>query len=185
MSWNGFDTAWLAAHSKRIEAGTRQESPQTNAMPEPVSVVPEPVIVDPGQRQGPRTGGNAPGRVQRLHVPAIAPSINGLYTMHAMSRSIRAKEWKNLVIFCARDQRLQPVEHYPVTVHVVCWFGPGRRRYDWENLALSAKWTGDGLRAAGILENDSPDFIAFGTLESRRTERESYMEYFIHEPNEG
>lgn len=185
MSWNGYTSAWLAAHAKRLEAGTRQKPATARTQPEPVSVVPEPGIVDPGQRQGPGTGGDALGRVQRLHVPAIAPSINGLYGMHPMKRSSEAKRWKNLVIHCARDQRLQPVEHYPVTVHVVCWFGPGRRRYDWENLALSAKWTGDGLRAAGILENDSPDFIAFGTLESRRTERESYMEYFIYELNEG
>jgi hypothetical protein len=122
--------------------------------------------------------------VQRLWVGAIAPSINGLYTMHPMTRSIRAKQFKLLVVAMCRKQGLQPVEHYPVTVHVVCHFGPGRRRYDWENLALSAKWTGDGLREAGILHNDSPDYIAAGTIESRRTESESYMEYFIHEENQ-
>ena len=47
--------------------------------------------------------------------------------------------------------------------------------------AAHAGWRG---LAAGILENDSPPYVRLSTLEPRRTERESYMEYFIHEPNE-
>lgn len=141
-------------------------------------------IAPHSERQAPPRGDEAPARVQRIEVPAVAPSINELYTMHQMARSSRAKRFKALVQICAREQGLRPVERYPVTVHVVCHFGPGKRQYDWENLALSAKFAGDGLRAAGILQNDSPPYVRLGTLEPRRTKRESYMEYFIHEANE-
>jgi hypothetical protein len=142
---------------------------------------PEGEIVAPGTSRVAKTGGDAQLRVQRLWIPAIAPSINGLYTMHAMTRSSRAKSFKGLVVAMAHEQRLRPVERYPVTVHVVCRFGPGRRQYDAENLALSAKWTGDGLRDAGILRNDSPAYVAAVTLQPMRTDRESYMEYFVIE----
>ena len=175
----------LPTHVRRQVEATLGISSRTRDMPpSPSQDTGEGGIVAPAKRQAARTGDESPARVQRLWVGAIAPSINGLYTMHPMTRSSRAKQFKALVVTMCRQQGLQPVERYPVTVRVVCHFGPGRRRYDWENLALSAKWTGDGLREAGILHNDSPDYIAAGTIESRRTESESYMEYFIHEENQ-
>lgn len=131
--------------------------------------------------QAPLNGRDALPRVQRLEVPAVAPSINQLYTMHHQRRGKVARQFKNLVSVLAREQGLQPVERYPVSVLVVCHFGPGHRQYDAENLALSAKFAGDGLRAAGILENDSPAYVSSVTLEPRRTERESFMEYIITE----
>ena len=133
------------------------------------------------ERQTPANGREASERVQRFEVPAIAPSINQLYTMHHQKRGKVARQFKNLVSVLAREQGLQPVERYPVAVLVVCHFGPGHRQYDAENLALSAKFAGDGLRAAGILENDSPAYVSSVTLEPRRTERESYTEYIITE----
>lgn len=185
MTWTTKDLAGLRVIGDTSKPGKRI-SPETRESPPAESTTTEVgYCVRPEPSQAPPRGDDASPRSQRIHIPAIAPSINGLYTMHPMTRSIRAKEFKNLVIFCARDQGIVPVERYPVTVHVVCWFGPGKRQYDAENLALSAKFAGDGLRAAGILENDSPAYVASVTLEPRRTERESYMEYFIHELNEG
>ena len=184
MTWTSNDLAGLRVIGDTSKPATRPRPATGRTTTAPAPLVEFGGIVAPAPVYGATGGDEAPARVQRLWVGAIAPSINGLYTMHPMTRSSRAKQFKALVVTMCRQQGLQPVERYPVTVRVVCHFGPGRRRYDWENLALSAKWTGDGLREAGILHNDSPDYIAAGTIESRRTESESYMEYFIHEENQ-
>jgi hypothetical protein len=182
MTWTSHKLAGLA-----IVGGTgeRRRPATGRSGVEPQLMYPQDEIVAPGASWVAKTGVDAPLLVQRLWVPAIAPSINGLYTMHAMTRSSRAKSFKALVVAMAHEQRLHPVDRYPVKVHVVCHFGPGRRQYDAENLALSAKWAGDGLRDAGILRNDSPAYISSVTLQPMRTDRESYMEYFINEDLDG
>ena len=181
MTWTAKHLEGLRVIADTSKPGTRQKPATERTEPVPLSAYPHGGIVDSRPVSGATGGDDAPARVQRIEVPAVAPSINELYTMHQMARSSRAKRFKALVQLCAREQGLRPVERYPVTVHVVCHFGPGKRQYDWENLALSAKFAGDGLRAAGILKNDSPPYVRLGTLEPRRTERLSYMEYFIHE----
>ena len=184
MSWKASDIANL-----RIVGGTGKRAPHgvstvRKASDDHCDTIGG--ITRQSERQGPANGREASVRVQRLRVPAIGPSINQLYGMHPMRRSQVAKQFKAAAVAAAREQDLQPVGRYPVTVHVVCHFGPDRRRFDYDNLALTAKFIGDGLTKAGILQNDSPPFVSMGTLEPRKTDEPSYTEYFIYEPiNEG
>lgn len=100
--------------------------------------------------------------------PTVGPSLNEFYAgMHVMKRRKTANFWHAAVDACCRQQGIQEYTGpYPVHVDVRCYFGPGERRLDVDNLASTAKLIIDGLRHAGKLKGDSPVFISAITLRS-------------------
>lgn len=105
-------------------------------------------------------------RVQELKIGNIGPSLNEYGRMHYRQRTQLVDTWNSLVAIEALKQGLKPVEIYPVTVEVECYFGTGRRRFDWDNLSPTAKLIQDELVHLGIIRNDSPPHVRGGACYS-------------------
>jgi len=124
-------------------------------------------------------------RVQVLIVAMIGPSLNTYDRMHWTKRDSLHDYWHQMVAREAKEQGLYPVQTYPVRVEVECYFGKGERRLDWDNLSPTPKLIQDGLVKAGILRNDSPPWVACGSMQSFKTKQQSYTLFKIHEPAPG
>lgn len=83
-------------------------------------------------------------------VPGIPPSWNELQRQHRMQQNRLAREWHNTVGWAAKAARAPRYERARVTLRY--WF-PDRRRRDPDN--YSGKLVLDGLRAVGVLADDS------------------------------
>jgi len=119
---------------------------------------------------------------QLFKVPDIGPSLNEYDRAHYTRRKGWVDRWHRLVSVEAKRQGLTPVVQYPVQVVVECYFGDGRKRFDWDNLSPTPKLIQDGLVHAGILENDSAKYVESGTMKALKTKGESYTLFMIIEP---
>lgn len=103
--------------------------------------------------------------IQILRIDEIGPTLNEFYAgMHFRDRSRIKNTWRTLVRLAVREQKIQPVKEYPVSIDCRLVFGKGRRGYDWENAAATVKLVQDGLRHAGILTDDSVQYIRGGRI---------------------
>jgi len=112
-----------------------------------------------------------------LRIPCIGPSLNKFYSgMHPGARKRLADKWHYDIGWLVKQQKIEPLpeEEYPATVQVYCYFGPGERRFDADNLAPTAKLSIDGLKEAGILKKDSAGGIRVVELIPFRTDEQSY-----------
>jgi crossover junction endodeoxyribonuclease RusA len=66
--------------------------------------------------------------------------------------------WRNAVAWIAQAERIPKLLDRP-TVELV-YFAPDRRRRDPDNLCLNLKAALDGLRDAGVLEDDTGEHVA-------------------------
>jgi len=120
-------------------------------------------------------------RTQVLIIPDIGPSLNEYDRMHQYKRASLHKRWHSMVKREAKEQGIRAVQQYPALVSVECYFGPGRTRFDWNNLSPTAKMIQDGLVHAGILKNDSPKYTQGDGMKSFRTDKPSYTLFTIQE----
>lgn len=80
------------------------------------------------------------------------------------------------------EQKVKPITEYPVAFRFVFYLS---RALDWVNTAAMAKAAEDGLRKAGILEDDTKKFVDHGTLEYRKkpkTAEYEYCEIYLENP---
>ena len=144
--------------------------------------------VDSGRSQGglranEKTAEQQPS-TQLLRVPGIGPSLNeyGRSTRGKRQSGKLVSAWNQKVKILAREQGLRTVQNYPVQIVVECYFGDGRKRFDWDNLSPTPKLIQDGLVHAGILRNDSAPYVESGTMKALKTKGESYTLFMIIEP---
>ena len=85
---------------------------------------------------------------------------------HWSEKNTTKNWWRLLVRNALQINAMEPVrdEEYPVTVECRLTFGPGKRRYDWDNVAVTSKLIQDGLIKSGILKGDSPKYITGGRM---------------------
>lgn len=103
--------------------------------------------------------------IQTLSIEAVGPTLNMWYAgAHWSKRSRIKKDWHWLVRNAIDQWKIMPVKQYPIFIECRLTFGKGKRRYDWENCAPTAKLIQDALIREGILENDGPKHIAGGKL---------------------
>ena len=120
---------------------------------------------------------------QILVIPEIGPSLNeyGRSTKGKRKSGKLVKSWNQNIKQLVHEQGLKAVQNYPVQVVVECYFGDGRKRFDWDNLSPTPKLIQDALVHAEILQNDSAPYIESGTMKALKTKGESYTLFVIIE----
>lgn len=101
------------------------------------------------------------------------PSWNELYSQkHWSKRYDLANSWKTTIFWECKDQGLTRVKTYPITIDVI-----SNQRCDLDNICL--KLVIDGLKLAGIIEDDDPKHIDMITIIHDKTQKFTTVE--IHE----
>ena len=67
------------------------------------------------------------------------------------------KEQTNYVWGCCKEQGAKPIKDYPIMISFK-WFVKNKRK-DPDNVCFQKKWIMDGLVLAGVIENDTMEFI--------------------------
>lgn len=97
----------------------------------------------------------APGRSERIFIEYMGPSTNEIYAgIHWRKRQKQADTGHFAVSLVKAKPFRKPVQ---LTFQPVV--GKGGRVRDCSNYSYTAKIIEDGLVAAGILENDTPEFV--------------------------
>jgi len=112
-------------------------------------------------------------RVQILTIyDETGPTLNQFYAgMHYSKRKKLKDTWKLLTRIAVAQQDIKRVEVYPVTIDCRVVFGPGKRRYDWENCSVTMKMIQDALCSLGIIDDDNHKYISGGRIWTKRGER--------------
>ena len=124
----------------------------------------------PGDRPAPgpagegRIGGVSPaaGRTWTIELPAGMPLVSLNHREHWAARNRKARGLKDAAIALARQAKIPPLERIRVTV---LFDPPDRRKRDHDNLWPVAKHLTDGLVIAGVVPNDTPEYVAPGHVE--------------------
>lgn len=109
--------------------------------------------------------------------PFIPPSLNQVWKAFPLGQSWRKTRITHPVedevhaMSVEKQYRPIPQEMYPVREIVTACFPKGSRRYDNSNILI--KTIEDALRRIGLLENDSPEYIAETTIRSVKCAEES------------
>lgn len=124
-------------------------------------------------------------RVDRVQVIKIwdetGPTLNQFYAgMHFSKRKKMKDRFKLLTREAVALHGTQPVVCYPVSIDMRITFGKGKRRYDWENCAVTMKMVQDALCHIGVLHDDNWKYISGGRMWTRRGDR-SCIEIAIRE----
>lgn len=93
----------------------------------------------------------------RLEVPQMYPLMNSNHRPHPMVRARQTRQWRELGCVRAQAVRLQPITgrvRIVVTIHTAT-----ARTYDAGNYYPTAKALIDGLRDAGVLVDDSNEYV--------------------------
>ena len=94
-----------------------------------------------------------------LHLNDLGPSLNEWYGKgHWTKRAALAKYWHALVAFAVRDQGISKINK-PVILTMIFEHGKSQMLRDVSNCAAAAKLVEDGLVRAGVLEDDSPQYV--------------------------
>lgn len=122
-------------------------------------------------------------RVQILKIHGeTGPTLNKFYAgMHYSKRKQIKDAWKLLTRIAVAKQGTLPVETYPISIDCCILFGPGKRRYDWENCAATMKLIQDALCSLGILTDDNHKYIIGGRLWTERSDEESCVQIALRE----
>lgn len=95
-----------------------------------------------------------------IRIDEIGPSLNNWYAGSHWAQRKKVKDrWRLLVREAVAGCEAVDEEDYPVSIEVTCRFGKGRRGYDADNLGATSKLVIDGLIKAGIIEDDTRNFV--------------------------
>jgi len=99
-----------------------------------------------------------------LSIPGTPPSYNT--TAHAHWRKVRheKQKWEGFLHIALMEQRVPRKLNF-VSASATLHFKQRRRRDAINHLVTLDKALGDVLQAAGYLEDDTPEFYRFGTLD--------------------
>lgn len=94
----------------------------------------------------------------KLHVPLVAdkPALTANQRLHWAEKARRTAMVRNHVAWRARQARLTEQAHVVVQLHFV---PPDSRRRDPSNLAPTQKPAVDGLVDAGVVKDDTPQWV--------------------------
>lgn len=98
---------------------------------------------------------------QRFFVPGPLPSLNEIiaackgYNGRGFAYSKMKEEWTGLVVTCIQEAQLQPMN----SCRVVCEWREKSKRRDLDNVRVGVKFILDGLVKAGILPNDTQQYV--------------------------
>lgn len=95
--------------------------------------------------------------MQSLTIYKLPPTLNEMNNVHYMKRAKMKEEWEELVIRACRENGIRPMGRASITLEL--WF-PDKRRRDLDNYGgFGFKWILDGLVKAGVLKDDSTDYV--------------------------
>ena len=101
----------------------------------------------------------------RLSVPLVAPSMNKLFGRgHWSQRSEVVKAWNYAVWILCKQDKIPPVTGYPVCITTKSYF-KGKCQRDTSNCFPANKLVEDGLVEAGILKDDTPQYVCRHIIE--------------------
>jgi hypothetical protein len=101
-----------------------------------------------------------------LELPAGLPLLSANHRDHWAARNRKAQGLKDAAIVMARKAKIPPLDQIKVTV---LYDPPDRRHRDHDNLWTTAKHLVDGISAAGVVRNDTPEYVAPGRCEVTET----------------
>ena len=100
------------------------------------------------------------GDVMKLIIPCRLDGLNEVIEANRKNKYAGneiKKQNEKIVRVYARQQKLNPIDNYPLKV-VIHWYEKDRRR-DWDNVMSAKKFIFDGLQKAKILKGDSQKYI--------------------------
>ena len=99
--------------------------------------------------------------MQTLVIPLTKKiSTNAIYAgRHWAVRKKDADFYHNEILHYAKEQKIKKVKEYPISLILIFYFK--NRPYDSSNCFYMAKLIEDGLRNAGIIDDDTPKFVEF------------------------
>jgi crossover junction endodeoxyribonuclease RusA len=106
----------------------------------------------------PVAGAAGAGRSWTLEFPPGLPLLSLNLRLHWAERNRRNAEWKQAAWALARQQRIPALGRIAIIGE---YQPPDRRRRDEDNLVLAIKSATDGIRAAGVVEDDSSEFVRY------------------------
>ena len=101
----------------------------------------------------------------RLSIPIVAPSLNKWYAGGHWSKRKKVVDiWHDAIWILCRQDKIPSVEEYPVCITTKSYF-KGRRQRDTSNCFAANKMAEDGLVKAGILKDDTPQYVCRHIIE--------------------
>lgn len=98
-------------------------------------------------------------KIIEFEIPLVAPSLNQWYAGgHWGSRSKVVNEWHLAIHLLVKQLKIKPIKKFPVIITSISYFKTNRRR-DSSNYITANKLAEDGLVKAGILPDDSFNFV--------------------------
>jgi Holliday junction resolvase RusA-like endonuclease len=95
----------------------------------------------------------------KLEIPLVPPSLNKWYaSSHWRGRQQVAKLWHETIHYLCLENKIQPITDYPVIVETQAYFKDKRNR-DSSNMITANKLCEDALVKAGILKDDTGDYV--------------------------
>ena len=101
----------------------------------------------------------------KLSVPIVAPSVNKWFGRGHWSERKRVVDiWDKAIWALCKKDMIQPVTRYPICIITKSYFKAKRQR-DTSNCFTANKLAEDGLVRAGILKDDTPQYVARHIIE--------------------
>lgn len=96
----------------------------------------------------------------KLIIPGRLDGLNEVIEANRTNKyagNLIKKQNERIVRVYARQQKLKPIDKYPLKV-VIDWYEKDRRR-DWDNVMSAKKFIFDGLQKAKVLKGDGQKYI--------------------------
>lgn len=101
----------------------------------------------------------------KLSVLLVAPSLNKWYAGGHWSKRKKVVDiWHHAIWILCRQDKIPAVEEYPVCIITKSYFKSKRQR-DTSNCFAANKMAEDGLVKAGILKDDTPQYVCRHIIE--------------------
>lgn len=92
-------------------------------------------------------------------IDGITPTLNSLYVgTHWAKRKTIARNWHRKVTTACKKYKIDPIENFPICIITQTRFKINRGR-DVSNCFVANKLIEDGLVKAGILPDDTPEYV--------------------------
>ena len=112
--------------------------------------------------------------MQKLELNLKAVSQNAYNNLHWAVKGDLKKEFEHAIFFKSKSDKLKPITKYPITIEYLFCIGDGRK-HDVDNYAITVKFINDGLRLAGVIEEDDMEHIDTVILKAKRDEQDKII----------
>lgn len=93
-------------------------------------------------------------------IPIVAPSLNLWYSgQHWSKRKKIADTFHQFIKVICKQEKIQPITQYPVKITTRSFYKK-KRKFDCSNVFTANKLCEDGLVRAGILIDDTPQYVS-------------------------